>query len=232
VDNLKFSIDSSIGKTKQISIQSYKLDQDGQSFDYWRFLRILEDSFLEQAETGDLLLCANKKNFSIKNMKVPHHVDRVFVIFKLNEANNEVIAAEHDKVHILRICAQKQAIILESWNDFKKYRQDKFTDLIFRRLNVERDGKFLDNATKFVEDILRTPYINCQELIIRHTEAGPVQVLEDRKRSYKNAEIAFRFYMKVEAFLSPVLAGDPTHSSSFKSSTKSGGGAGSHSIYL
>ena len=62
MDNLKFSIDSSIGAQKKISLESYKFtDEETQSFKYWRFLRILEDVFLEQVETGDLILCSNKK---------------------------------------------------------------------------------------------------------------------------------------------------------------------------
>lgn len=67
VDNLKFSIDSSIGKRMQISLQSYKLTQaEEQSFKFWRFLRILEDVFLDQADTGDIILCSNKKKFSLQ----------------------------------------------------------------------------------------------------------------------------------------------------------------------
>lgn len=31
------------------------------SFKFWAYLRIPEKSFFEQAETGDILLCCNKK---------------------------------------------------------------------------------------------------------------------------------------------------------------------------
>lgn len=122
VENLKFSIDSSIGAKLKISLESYRYtDEEKQTFKFHRFLRMLEDVFLDQAETGDLLLCSNKKKFSIQQMKKPSHVDRVFVIFKLNEANNQAILSERDKLHILRICGVRKGIVLEKWSDFKIY---------------------------------------------------------------------------------------------------------------
>jgi hypothetical protein len=93
-------------------------------------------------------------------MSKESYVDRVFLIFKLNEANNEVIVSERDKVHVLRICAVRKGIILEKWDDFKIYCQDKFTDLIYRNLNIERNNPFLNSATEFVEGIIREPYIS------------------------------------------------------------------------
>jgi hypothetical protein len=64
VEAIKQSVDTSIGALKGISLESYRFtDEETKSFKYWRFLRILEDVFLSQVETGDLLLCSNKKTF-------------------------------------------------------------------------------------------------------------------------------------------------------------------------
>ena len=105
-------------------------------------------------------------------MKKQCHVDRVFVIFKLNEANGQVIYSEPDKVHILRNCAQRRAIILEKWSDFKLYCQDKFTDLIYRSLNTDRDENFCRAATQFVEGIIQEPFE-------RVNNSQPEQKVED-----------------------------------------------------
>lgn len=182
---------------------SYRFtDEEKISFKWWRFLRILEDVFLDQAETGDLLLCSNKKKFSMKSMKTPSHVDRVFVIFKLEEANDQVIVSEHDKIHILRICAKRKGIILEKWSDFKVYCQDKFTDIIYRSLNMERDADFLSSARQYVEALIKDPFVTFQATVTKHTDQGPVQEQVEQKRSYRNAEIAYNFYTLVNVLYS------------------------------
>jgi hypothetical protein len=56
-------------------------DDVAQSFKFWRFLRIAEDTFLNSAETGDLLLCSNKKMMG--KMTMEHYVDRIFMVIKL-----------------------------------------------------------------------------------------------------------------------------------------------------
>jgi len=42
-------------------MDKYK-DDISSKFDFWRFLRIDEETFLHQAEVGDLLLCRSKKS--------------------------------------------------------------------------------------------------------------------------------------------------------------------------
>lgn len=98
-------------------------------------------------------------------MKKPCHVERVFVIFKVHEANDQPILSEKERVYILRICAVRQRIILEKWSDFKKYCQNKFTDLIYRNLNVDRTALYLKTAKAFVEGIIKQPFVvqKCME---------------------------------------------------------------------
>ena len=133
-------------------------------------------------------------------MSTPSHVDRVFIIVKLNEANHEVILGEKDKVHILRICAVRRGIILEKWTDFKVYCEGKFTDLIYRNLNVNRDATFLKQATDYVEGIMKDPFVRYKEKVMTQTDSGPVQQEVDKVRSYTNAEIACNFYVKTNVF--------------------------------
>lgn len=98
-------------------------------------------------------------------MKKPCHVERVFVIFKVHEVNDQPILSEKERVYILRICAVRQRIILEKWSDFKKYCQNKFTDLIYRNLNVDRTALYLKTAKAFVEGIIKQPFVvqKCME---------------------------------------------------------------------
>lgn len=56
-------------------------DDVAQTFKFWRFLRLSEEAFLNTAETGDLLLCSNKKK--MKKVTMEHYVDRVYIIVKL-----------------------------------------------------------------------------------------------------------------------------------------------------
>lgn len=63
----------------------------------------------------------------------------------------DIQAADADKsienrVFILRICSVKKGIILEKWKDFKIYRQNKFSDIIFRHLHIERSLNIKKNS--------------------------------------------------------------------------------------
>lgn len=53
------SVNSSNGVLKDLTIDTYSEDVES-SFKFWRFMRISEEAFHQQAETGDLLVCSNK----------------------------------------------------------------------------------------------------------------------------------------------------------------------------
>lgn len=60
IKKLNHSINSSIGKQKKLTMELYKDDINGW-FDFWRFLRINEKNFVQQAEIGDIILCQSKR---------------------------------------------------------------------------------------------------------------------------------------------------------------------------
>lgn len=63
---LHHSIDKSMGKLKGLSLSDYS-DDVNQLFEFWRFLRVPEGLFLAQADVGDIILCLQKKKFSLSN---------------------------------------------------------------------------------------------------------------------------------------------------------------------
>ena len=127
---IKTSINQSIGYLRNLDTLWYE-ESLTKSFDFWRFLRLHEASLFEQAETGDLLLCSNKHGFDITKLSVPHHVERVFLLFKVDPDQHPLTEEEqkqgmtqfnvknNEELHVLRISAEQQGLILEPWSEFK-----------------------------------------------------------------------------------------------------------------
>lgn len=173
VESLTLNIDSSKGAQKMITMDSYRFtEEDKQSFEFWKFLRILEDVFLDEAESGDLILCANKKKFQIQKLKKPSYVDDVFLILKLDQLNGQQFLHEHDKVHILRNCPESCSIIMEKWADFKAYCADKYTDLIYRSIEKDRDDETLEVIQDFLWDKINKPYVKADRIVQKKTKQG------------------------------------------------------------
>lgn len=63
---LQHAIDLSLGKIKGLSLVDYS-DDINQLFEFWRFLRVPENIFIAQADVGDIILCLQKKKFSLAN---------------------------------------------------------------------------------------------------------------------------------------------------------------------
>lgn len=76
---LGHSINTSLGKIKEIKLDRYKSDISSQ-FEYWRYLRVPEVLLEKEAEIGDLVLCQSKKKVSFG----APGVDRIGIIVKLN----------------------------------------------------------------------------------------------------------------------------------------------------
>ena len=60
--NLEKVISKSNGALKDLKLEDC-MDQVESGYKFWRFFRLSEDSFIDQAETGDVILCSNKKRF-------------------------------------------------------------------------------------------------------------------------------------------------------------------------
>ena len=157
--NIQTSIESSVGYIRDLDMSWFESKLE-KSFKFWSYLRIPEKSFFEQAETGDILLCANKKSFDIKKMKTANPVDRVFLIYRMDVRTSQ-IGNLHDKElgrhYVLRVDAKNKCVILDEWTSFTEYCRGKFTDIIFRHLYVDRDDHFLKKASNYAEDMMNDP---------------------------------------------------------------------------
>ena len=110
----------------------------------------------------------------------------------------DIQAADADKsienrVFILRICSVQKGMILEKWKDFKIYRQNKFSDIIFRHLHIDRSLNIKKNSFQFIDEIIRKPFIDFEF----KDEDQNTQI---RQRGYNNAEILVKYYKFIGVF--------------------------------
>lgn len=143
-------------------------------------MRISEEAFLQQAETGDILLCSNKsKNIKSIGGKESQDVVGVFLIIKVN--------AEQDSnnLRVIRPGTTKEGIMLDDWEQFQHFKHQKFTDVIFRHIHVDRStDKFSQAVQKYIEEIQKDPY----------TETIDKKTNETIKRLYAPAELVAKFF--------------------------------------
>ena len=167
---MRHSIFSSNGFKKELSLDTYKEDVS-KFFDFWRFLRISEDAFIKQAEVGDIILCQSKSK-KIKGMMAPIGggssavVDKVCLVVKLQTGVPEKIK---DEVHVIRVGnTLDHGIVLQSWEDFRVHKAQKYTDCWYRHLYCNRSDEFLQKTQMFVTKMLNKPYVTR-----KHEEMDP-----------------------------------------------------------
>ena len=155
------------GQQQDISIQQYQ-DKIQTAFKFWRFHRFDEAQFLTQAQTGDLILCSNKK--LLNNQQDVH---KVFILVKLVQG-----------LQVLRPAQFSQGdIVLETWEEFQRYKYKKFTDVIYRRMSCPRDAAFHQRVQKLMVDLQNKPYLESVSTV---------------RRNFKSSELAAKFYLDLE----------------------------------
>ncbi len=63
---------------------------------------------MNEVQTGDLILCGNKKkisDFHFSNFEKPHFVDRVFLVIKKDFQAADADKSIENRIFILRICS-------------------------------------------------------------------------------------------------------------------------------
>jgi len=86
-------------------------------FDFWRFLRLSEESLKYTAESGDLLLCQTKKRLVMGGGS--GNVDKICLVVKLVCEFDE----SEEEIFILRVGHNfEQPMILQSWDEFRVYK--------------------------------------------------------------------------------------------------------------
>lgn len=137
---LNHSIDRSSGKQKELSLGDYT-DDVNQLFEFWRFLRVPEALFLAQADIGDIILCLQKKKFSLSNRL--QAIEEICLILKLDTDVDNFGGGQkqnESELYVLRAGTTKQqAVILQKWEDFRIYKSVKFSECWYRHLHCERN---------------------------------------------------------------------------------------------
>lgn len=155
------------GQQQDISIQQYQ-EKIKTAFKFWKFHRFDEAQFLSQAQTGDLILCSNKKL-----LKGEHDVHKVFILVKLVQG-----------LQVLRPAQFSQGdIVLESWEEFQRYKYKKFTDVIYRHMSCLRDPDFQQRVQKLLIDLQNKPYLESVSTV---------------RRNFKSSELAAKVYLDLE----------------------------------
>lgn len=135
IKKLNYSINSSLGKQKKLTMELYK-DDINNWFDFWRFLRINEKNFVQQAEIGDLILCQSKRKIALTQEPV---FDKICLLVKLQEENQ--IEAE---LYVLRVGPSlNHPLVLQKWEEFRIFRTQRYSDCMYRHLHCVRDEAFL-----------------------------------------------------------------------------------------
>ena len=75
-----------MGRQKGLSLSEYT-DDVNQLFEFWRFLRVPEALFLAQADIGDLILCLQKKKFTLANRLAA--IEEICLLIKLDSGDTQ-----------------------------------------------------------------------------------------------------------------------------------------------
>ena len=166
-ENLERVIKNSNGAQRNIEFSDC-MKQVESGYKFWKFVRISEESFLEQAETGDIILCSNKKAF--KDL----HVDRVYILIRLISG-----------LHVLRPAENfENGVLIETWEKFQRYKYKRFTDILHRHLYCDRstNSKFIKEVQRFLSKIQKEPHI-------RNSKGD--------YRIFKSSELAANFFLEL-----------------------------------
>lgn len=183
-DNLSYTISQSNGFLKKLSMELY-LEDIGKVFEFWRFMRITEQSFLLQAEVGDMLLCQKSGGQGLTGV-----VDMVGIVIKmLNETTNT------EDVFILRHGSSVMSpIVLQTWLEFRILMKGlKFKNCWYRHLHCSRDEDVIQNTEYFLQDILYNPLEGKSPEELKNPKNLKLLV-EQSKKMIKSAELAAKFY--------------------------------------
>lgn len=202
---LRYSISTSFGKIKELRIDNYKDDVDAK-FEFWRFLRIHENNFNQEAEVGDLILFVTKKKLKLgAKLGVAPQPDRIGIIIKLNSENNQ------SEIYILRAGDHlNRPLILQSWSDFRIIKRNKYEECWYRHLYCERNDEFMLKTQNFISKLNDFPFAitNPNQVIRESTKntLGETPTIQKKqtgaeanpaapeKRIYKPAELVAKFY--------------------------------------
>jgi hypothetical protein len=174
-----------MGKLKGLSLSDYT-DDVNQLFEFWRFLRVPEALLLAQADVGDIVLCLQKKKFSLSNRL--QAIEEICLLIKLDTEDSAFGGGadpSQSELYVLRAGSTKQqAVVLQKWDDFRIYKSVKFSECWYRHLHCERSKQFVDNTQRFIQKIRERPFYKKEEST-------------NQRRLYRSAELIAKYYKNV-----------------------------------
>lgn len=79
--------------------------------------------------------------------------------------------------------------MLDDWEQFKQFKQQKFTDVLFRHIHVDRSNdKFSQAVQKYIEDIQKEPLVDSVD------KKSNVSI----KRPFTPAELVAKFFIDTD----------------------------------
>jgi hypothetical protein len=103
-------------------------------FDFWRFLRLPEENFIQMADTGDLLI----------GILMQKKIGKTTPIFMILFVNVIIKVQNNDRTDIYILQSNKKhEVLFETWYEFKNKKDKNYTDIWYRHLYVNRDEFFI-----------------------------------------------------------------------------------------
>lgn len=91
-------------------------------------------------------------------------------------------------IYVLRATSKKEGgIVVDTWENFKTYIKNLYSDVLFRHLYCERDEKFQQKLQKYLDRIRENP------LFIIEKEDG-----SKSERPYTSGELIYNMYAETE----------------------------------
>ena len=103
-----------------------------------------------------------------------NHVDRVYVLLKLLNG-----------LHVLRPAESiENGVLIETWEQFQKYKHKRFTDVLHRHLYCNRtfESKFVERIQEILENLKKEPYVKDSK---------------GTNRIFKSSELAAHIYISL-----------------------------------
>lgn len=130
----------------------------------WKFDNISEKQFLEQADTGDILLFrGSHAGAKITRISTGSHFDHIAMVLKFESAPEEVYFVE---------ATGNNGVSLNKWQYIKPHiGKDKFYEkIVIRHVDFDRGGKMVKNLEKFLGEVVGLKYgISSSKLLRQKT---------------------------------------------------------------
>ncbi|KAL4500404.1 hypothetical protein ABPG72_003355 [Tetrahymena utriculariae] len=173
-----------------VQSQGYKNNLRLEAKRFWRDDRISQKEFIEQADTGDLILFRGKSiEARLQRAFTGSDFDHVALVLKYSTSDLFVMEALGGKIG---------KVILFRWNLFQKNRWYEFYDkIVYRKLNMNRTNQALTNLEKFIQYALNKKYKFTLGKIMRKKTSHKEESDQNEDRTFFCSELIAACYKKL-----------------------------------